>query len=50
MKTGTIVSIVGVVISVISAATLFANNMVEIVIIGAGFAIYLLGRKLNAKK
>ena len=50
MKKGTIVSIAGVLIAVIALATLFAKNMVTIVIVAAGVAIYLLGKKLNQAK
>lgn len=50
MKTGTIVAIVGVLISVIATLMLVSKYPINVLAIGAGVAIYLLGKKLNAKK
>jgi uncharacterized membrane protein len=50
MKKGTIISIIGVLISVISALTLISLKPVTICIMAIGVALYLLGKKLNQAK
>ena len=50
MKKGTIVSIVGVIISVVATLTLVSKYPINVLAIGVGVAVYLLGKKLNEKK